>query len=52
MIRLLSWNDIFVKHNKSKICDFFFTDNSRVDLQLEDYFWTLTIREHRDKENR
>ena len=37
----LSWNDIFVKHNKSKIHDFFFTDNGRVDLPIGKLFLDL-----------
>ena len=37
----LSRKDLLVKHNKSKICDFFFTDNGRVDLSIGKLFLDL-----------
>ena len=37
----LSRKDLLVKHNKSKICDFFFTDNGRVDLPIGKLFLDL-----------
>ena len=46
--RILEWvaisfsvKDLLVKHNKSKICDFFFTDNGRIDLPIGKLFLDL-----------